>query len=297
MNRRGRLQVCGVLFLSVFFNSYMWSENKNIQKKGENLKTEQLRKKKEHYEEFLRRIQGEVRKTLKEETSCNLIKPEFTHIDPDFVYRAPKDEKVIFAQDIRLEKKKLKTRLDVKLGKTRKVTQITKEISFEKWKVQYNYNAQKKLHSFKGDAEIAGFDAHVVINSNQKPAFSASRSIKVSESIKVVPSGNCNVENKNFGFGLTGSVNKYFTATVFINRSPGVRKMEYSFKGSIHNFVDVRLHGRTVCRPENPKASTATHNGTLKKKLGKHVSVQAGLQYENSTISNPSFSFVYSRKF
>ena len=297
MNRRGRILVCGVLFLSVFINSYMWSENKNIQKRGENLKKEQLRKRKEQYEEFLRRIQGEVMKTLKEETSCNLIKPEFAHIDPDFAYRAPKDEKVIFTQDIRLEKKKLKTRLDVKLGKTRKVTQITKDISFDKWKVQYNYNAQKRLHSFKGDAEIAGFNAHMVINSKQKPAFSASRSIKVSESIKVVPSGNYNFENKNFGFGLTGSANKYFTATVFINRSPGVRKMDYSFKGSIHNIVDVRLHGRTVCRPENPKASRATHNGMLIKKLGKHVSVQAGLQYENSTITNPSFSFVYSRKF
>jgi hypothetical protein len=297
MNRRGRLLVCGVLFLSVFSNSYMWSENKNIQKKGENLKKEQLIKKKGQYEEFLRRIQGEVRKTLKEKTSCNLIQPEFAHIDPDFAYRAPKDEKVIFTQDILLEKKKLKTSLDVKLGKTRKVTQITKEISFDKWKVQYNYNAQQKLHSFKGNAEIASFDAYVVINNKQKPAFSASRSIKVSESIKVVPSGNYNFENKNFGFGLSGSVNKYFTATVFTNRSPGVRTMDYSFKGSIHNIVDVRLQGRAVCRPENPKASRATHNGTLIKKLGKHVSVQAGLQYENSSIANPSFSFVYSRKF
>jgi hypothetical protein len=275
----------------------MWSENKNIQKQGENLKKAQLRKKKEQYAEFLRRIQGEVRKTLEEETSCHLIKPEFAHIDPDFVHRAPKDEKVIFTQDICLEKKKLKTRLDVKLGKTRKVTHITKEISIDKWKVQYNYNEQKKLHSFKGDAEIAGFDAHVLINSKQKPAFSASRSIKVSESIKIVPSGNYNLENKNFGFGLSGNVNKYFTATVFTNRSPGVRLIDYSFKGSIHNIVDVRLHGRTVCRPENPKPSSATHNGTLIKKVGKHVSVQAGLQYKNSTIANPSFSFVYSRKF
>ncbi len=297
MNRSGRLLVCGVLFLSVFINSYIWSENKNIQKKGENLKKEQLRKKNEHNEEFLRRIQGEVRKTLKEETPCHLIKPEFTHIDPDFAYRAPKDEKVIFSQDIHLEKKKLKTRLDVKLGKTRKVTQITKEISFDKWKVQYNYNAQKKLHSFKGDAEIASFDAHVVITSKQKPAFSASRPIKVNESIKVIPSGNCNFENKNLGLGIAGSVNEYFTAAVCIDRSPDARKMEYSFKGSIHNIVDIRLHGRTVCRPENPQTCRATHNGTLIKKLGKHVSVQAGLQYENSTITNPSFSFVYSRKF
>jgi hypothetical protein len=297
MNRRGRMLVCGVLFLSVFINSYMWSENKNMQTNGGNLKKEQLRKRKEQNEEFLRRIQGEVRETLKKETFRNSIRPELAHIHPDFAYRAPRDEKVIFTHDISLEKKKLKTRLDVKLGKTRKVTQITKDISFDKWKVQYNYNAQKKLHSFIGDAEIAGFDAHMVINSKQKPAFSASRTIKVSESIKVVPSGNYNFENKNFGFGLTGSANRYFTATIFINRSPGVRKMDYSFKGSIHNIVDVRLHGRTVCRPENPKASRATHNGMLIKKLGKHVSVQAGLQYENSTITNPSFSFVYSRKF
>jgi hypothetical protein len=297
MNRRRRSLVCGALFLSVLINSYMWSENKNIQGKGENLKREQLRKKIEHNEEFLRRIQGEVRKTLKKETSCYLINPEFTRIDPDFVYRAPKDEKIIFTQDIHLEKKKLKTRLDVKLGKTRKVTQITKEISFDKWKVQYDYNAQKNSHSFKGDAEIANFDARVVINSKQKPAFSASRPIKVSDSIKVVPSGNYNFGNKNFGLGLTGSVNKYFTATVFINRSPGVKKMEYSFKGSIHNIVDIRLNGETVSSIENPQSSRATHNGTLIKKLGKHVSVQAGLQYENSTVTNPSFSFVYSRKF
>ncbi len=297
MNRRRNILVCGALFLSVFITSYMWSDNKNTLKKEANFKREQLKKKEDQYEDFLRRIQGEVRKTLKKETLHNLIKNEFAHIDPDFAYRAPKDEKVIFTQDIRLEKKKLKARLDVKLGKTRKVTQITKEISFDKWKVQYNYNAQKKLHSFKGDAEIAGFDAHVVINSKQKPAFSASRSIKVSESIKVLPSGNYNFENKSFGLGLAGSVTKYFTAKVFINRSLGVRQMDYSFKGSIHNIVDIRLHGRTVCRPENPKASRATHNGTLIKRLGKHVSVQAGLQYENSTITNPSFSFVYSRKF
>ena len=297
MNRRGRILVCGVLFLSVFIHSYMWSENKNIHKKRENLKKEQLRKKKEHYEEFLRRIQGEVRKTLKQKTSRDLIRPEFAHIDPDFVYRAPKDEKVIFTQDISLEKKKIKTRLDVKLGKTREVKQITKNISFDKYKVQYRYNAQKKLHSFKGDAEIAGIDTHVVINSKQKPAFSASRSIKVSDSIKVVPSGNYDFENNNFGFGLSGSMNKYLAATVYVNRSPSVRKMDYSLKGSIHNIVDVRLQGRTVCRPENPKANRATHNGTLIKKLGKYVSVQAGIQYDNSTITNPSFSFVYSRKF
>jgi hypothetical protein len=76
MNRRIRSLVCGALFLSVLINSYMWSENKNIQGKGENLKREQLRKKIEHNEEFLRRIQGEVRKTLKKETSCYLINPE-----------------------------------------------------------------------------------------------------------------------------------------------------------------------------------------------------------------------------
>ena len=296
MNRRGRLLVFGVLILSIFTHSYVWSEIENIQRKGENLKKAQLRKKKEPTEEFLRRIQGEVRKTLKEKTSCHLIKPDLAHIDPDFASRAPKDEKVIFTQDIHLEKKKLKTRLDVKLGKTRKVTQITKEISFDKWKVLYNYDAQRKIHTFKGDAEIASFDAHVVINSRQKPAFSASKPIKVSESIKVVPSGNYNFENKNFGLGLTGSVNQYFTATVFINRIPGVRKMEYAVKGSIHNILDIRLHGRTVCSPENPRANRVTHNGTLIKKLGKHVSVQAGLQYENSAITNPSFSFVYSRK-
>jgi hypothetical protein len=275
----------------------MWSENKSVQKKGEYLKKGQLAKKIEHNEEFLRRIQGAVRKTLKKETPCNTIRSAFAHINPDFVYRAPKDEKVVFTQDIHLEKKKLKTRLDVKLGKTRKVTQITKEISFGKGRFQYNYNAQKKLHSFQGDAEIAGFDTHVVINSKQKPAFSASRPIQFSESIKVVPSGNCNFENKNFGLGLTGSINKYFTATLLFNRSPGVSRMEYSFKGSIRNIVDIKLHGRTLFRPENPKASRATHNGTLVKKLGKHVSVQAGFQYENSTITNPSVSFVYSRTF
>lgn len=289
--------MCGFLFLSVFINPYMWSENKDIQKKGEKLKKEQLGKKIEHNEEFLRRIQRAVRKTLKKETSSNLIKPEFTHIDPDFAYRAPENENVIFNQDIHLEKKKLKTRLDVKLGKTRKLTQITNEISFDKWKVRHSYNAQKKLHSFKGDAEIAGFNAHVMINSKQKPAFSASRPIKVSDTIKVIPSGSCDFENKNLGLGLTGSVNKYFTGTVLINRSPGVRQMEYSFKGSLHNFVDIRLHGRTVCRTESPQACRTTHNGTLIKKLGKHVSVQAGLQYENSAITNPSVSFVYSRKF
>jgi hypothetical protein len=286
MNRRGRLLVCCVLFLSVLIHPYSWGVDKKIPNKVEH-----------HKKEFLRRIQGEVRKSLKQKTSRHFIKPEFAHIDPDFVYRAPKDEKVIFAQDIRLEKKKLKTRLDVKLGKTRKVTQITKEICFDKWKVQYCYSAQKKLHSFKGDAEIADFNACVAISSKQKPAFSASKSIKVSESIKVVPSGKYSFESKNFGYGLTGSVNKYFTASVSINGSPGVRIMDYSFKGSIHNIVDVRFHGRTVCRPENPKTNTAIHNGTLIKKLGRHVSVQAGLQYENSTISNPSFSFVYSRKF
>ncbi|UCE40360.1 MAG: hypothetical protein JSV17_12970 [Candidatus Aminicenantes bacterium] len=297
MDRKRRLLVCGALFLFFFTHSYMWSGNKKIQKKGENLKKEQLRKKNEQYEGFLRRIQGEVKKSLKEKTSRHVIKPGYSHIDPDFAYRAPKDEKVIFTQDIPLEKKKLKTRLDVKLGKTRKVTQITKEISFDKWKAQYNYNAKKKLHSFKGVAEIASFDAHVVINNKQKPAFSVSRPIKISESVKVVPSGKCNFENKNIGFGLTGSVNKNFTAAVFIDRSPVVRKMEYSFKGAIHNIVNIRLQGRTVCRPENPRESRATHNGTLIKKLGKHVSVQAGLQYENSTITNPSFSFVYSRMF
>ena len=203
----------------------------------------------------------------------------------------------MFTQDLHLQKKKLKTRLDVKLGRTRKVTQITNEISFDKWKVQYNYHAKRKLHTFIGDAEIAGFATHVVINSRQKPAFSASRPIKVSESIKVVPFGNCNFENKNFGMGITGSVNKNFTGTVLINRSPGVRKMQYSFKGSLQNIVVIRLQGMTVFRPDNPKASRATHNGTLIKKLGKHVSVQAGLQFENAAITNPSFSMTYSRKF
>ena len=264
---------------------------------GENLHRAQLRKKTETSTDFLRRIQGEVRKTLKQETSRPFIKPEFAHIDPDFVSRAPKDQKVVFTQDIRLEKKKLKTRLDVKLGKTRKVTQITKEICFDKWKVQYSYHAKKKLHSFKGNAEIAGFRAHVAISSKQKPAFFASRSIKVSESIKFIPSGKYNFENKNFGFGLTGRVNKYLTATVSYNGSPGVRIMDYSVQGSIHNILDVKFHGRSVCRPDNPMANTAMHNGTLIKKLGKHVSVQAGLQYENSSITNPSFSFAYSRKF
>lgn len=297
MNRRGRLLVSFFLFLSVFINSYTWSESKNIQKKGENLKKEQLGKKIEYNEEFLRRIQGAVRKTLKKETSANLKKPEFTHINPDFAHRAPKNEKVIINQDIHLDKKNLKTRLEVKLGETRKVTQITKEISFDQWKVQYNYNAQKKLHSFKGDTEIAGFSAHVMLISKQKPVFSASRSIKVSKTIKLIPSGRCNFENKNFGWGLTGSVNKYFTGTIFINRSPGVRQMEYSLKGSLPNFVDIKLHGKTAGGTESPQACRATHNGTLIKKLGKHVSVQAGLQYENSAITNPSFSFVYSRKF
>jgi hypothetical protein len=264
----------------------MWGVDKKILNKGEPLK-----------KEFIRRIQGEVRKTLKKETVRHLIKPELVHIDPDFDSRAPKDEKVTFTQDIQMEKKKLKTRLDVKLGKTRKVTQITKEICFENWKVQYRYNAQKKSHSFKGDAEMASFKAQVMISSKQKPAISVSRPIKVSESVTVVPSGNCNFENKNVGFGITGRVNKYFTATVFMNRSPGVRRLEYSFKGSIHNIVDIKLHGRTVHSHEYPHASTAIHNGTLIKKLGRHVSVQAGLQYENAAFANPSISFVFSKQF
>jgi len=289
--------LCGILFLSVLINSYAWSENKIIQKNRQTLKKEQLRKKKEPGEEFFKRIQGEVRKTLKEETYCNLIKSDFSRIDPDFLHRAPKDEKVIFTRDLRLEKKSLKTRLDVKLGKTRKVTQITEEVSFDKWKIQYHYNAQTKFHSFKGDAEIASFSAHVVINSKQKPAFSASRPIEITKSIKVVPSGNCNLENKNLGVGLTGSVNKSFTAAVFINSFPGVRKLEYSLKGSLHNILDIKLRGSSVCSSENPQQCRATHNGTLIKKLGKHVSLQAGFQYENSMITNPSFSFVYSRNF
>ena len=297
MNRKGRLFLCGFLFLSVFINSYTWSESKNIQKKGENLKKGQLGKKIEYNEEFLTRIQRAVRETLKKETSGHLLKPEFTRIDPDFAHRAPNNERVIFDQDIHLDKKNLKTRLEVKLGKTRKVTQITKKISFDKWKVHYNYNGQKKLHSFKGDTEIAGFRTHMMLNSKQKPAFSASRPIKVSETIKVIASGSCDFENKKMGWGLTGSVNKYFTGTVSINRSPGVRQMEYTFKGSLLNFADIRLHGKTTGRTESPHAYRATHNGSLIKKLGKHVSVQAGLQYENSAITNPSFSFVYSRTF
>lgn len=297
MNKRGRSLVYGLLFLSVFINTYTWSESRNIQKKGENLKKENLGKKIEYNEEFLRRIQGAVRKTLKKEASRNLIRPEITCIDPDFANRAPENENVIFNQDIDLDKRKLKTRLDVKLGKTRKLTQITNEISIDRWKVQYNYKAQKKLHSFKGDAEIAGFSARVMLNSKQKPSFSASRPIKVSETIKVTPSGSLDFENKNLGLGLTGSVNTYFTGAVFINRSPGVRQMEYSIKGSLPNFADIRLHGRTVSGIEHPKESRASHSGTLIKKLGKHVSVQAGIQYENSAITNPSFSFVYSKKF
>ena len=289
--------VCGVLFLSSFTHSYMWSENKNVQKKGEYLKKGQIGKKREHHEEFLQRIQGAVRKTLKEKTSCNTINSLFARINPDFVYRAPNDEKVVFTQDIHLEKKKLKTRLDVKLGKTRKVTQITEEISFGKGSVQYYYDAQKKLHSFKGDAEIAGFNTHVVINSKQKPVFSASKPIKVSKSIKVIPSGMCNFENKNFGLGLAGNVDKYFTGTIFVNRSPGVKKMEYSLKGSVHRTVDIQLHGSTVCSPINPKAKKAIHHGSVTKKLGKYMSVKVGIQYENSFITNPSLTFVYSRKF
>jgi hypothetical protein len=275
----------------------MWCENESRQKKGEILIKEQLRKKKEPTEEFLDRIQREVRKSLKTESLRHLIKPEFSHIDPDFAFRAPKDEKVIFTQDINLDKKKLKTKLDVKLGRTRKLTQVTKEISYDKWKIRYTYNAQKESHTFKGDAKIAGFEANVKIDSRQKSEFSASRPIKLTESIKVVPSAIYSVENKNMRVGFTGNVNKYFTAAVYVNRSPSVRNLEYSFKGSIHNFVDIRLHGRTVCRPKNPRSITNVHNGTLIKKIGKYVSVRAGLQYENSTITNPSFSFVYSRKF
>jgi hypothetical protein len=297
MNRRGRILVYCILFLSVFFHPLAWGENKNIQIKGEILKKEALRGKKERYEEFLSRIQGDVKRTLEQKISRHSMRPELAHIDPDYSFRAPQDEKVVFTQNINLEKKKIKTRLDVKLGRTRKVTQISKEISFDKWKVRYHYNAQKKIHSFNGDAKIAGFDAHLVINSKQKPALSVRRPIKISESVKVVPSGMCNFENKNYSLGLAGNVDKYFTGTIFVNKSPGFRKMEYSLKGSVHKTVDIRLHGRTVCNPINPKANRATHHGSIAKKLGKHVSVKVGFQYKNSTISNPSFTFVYSRKF
>ncbi len=297
MNRRGRILVYCVLFLSVFLHPFVWGESTKIQEKSEIRKKDQFREKKEQYEEFLSRIQGEVKKTLNQEISRHSIKPELSHIDPDSTFRAPQDEKVVFTQDINLEKKKLKTRLDVKLGRTRKVTQISKEISFDKWKVQYHYNAQKKIHSFKGDAKIAGFNAHVVINSKQKPAFSASRPIKLSKSIKVIPSGICNFENKNYGLGLAGSVDKYFAGTIFVNRSPGGKKMEYSLKGSVHKTLDIRLHGSTVCSPINPKAKKAIRHGSVTKKLGKYVSLKVGIQYENSTITNPSITFVYSRKF
>jgi hypothetical protein len=297
MKKGGILLACGILFLFFFTHLYIWSENKDLPKRGEYLKKEPSRRKQEHDEAFLRRIQGEVRKTLEADISYHSIKPEFTHIDPDLSDRAPKDEKVVFTQAVTVEKKTLKTRLDIKLGRTRKLAQITKEISFDKWKVQYNYNAQNKLHSFKGDAEMAGFDAHIVINSKQKPAFSTSRPIEVSEAIKIVPYGNCNFENKNFGLGLTGSVNKNLSASVFINNSPGVKIMGYSFIGSIRNIVDIKLQGKTVLRNDNPQVNRATHKGMLMKKLGHHVSVLAGLQYENSMITNPSVSFVYSRKF
>jgi hypothetical protein len=275
----------------------MWGENKNIQKKGEILRKDQFREKKAQYKEFLSRIRGEVKRTLNQEISRHSIKPELAHIDPDFAFQAPQDEKVVFTQDIKLERKKLKTQLDVKLGRTRKVTQISKEISFDKWKVQYHYNAQKKLHSFKGDAKIAGFNTRVVINSKQKPVFSARTPIKISKSINVTPSGICNFENKNYGLGLAGNVDKYFTGTIFVNRSPSVKKMEYSLKGSVHKTVDIRLHGSTVCSPINPKAKKAISHGSVTKKLGKSVSLKVGIQYKNSTITNPSITFVYSRRF
>ena len=297
MRKRERFLAFGVLFLSLFTHSYIWGDNKIIHKAGENLRKEQLRKKQGNSEEFIKRIQGEVRKTLANKKPCHLIKPEWTRIDPDFSYKAPEEEKVLFTQAVNLEKKTLTTKLNIQLGETRKVTQISKEISYDEWKIRYSYNAQKKLHSLKGDAEVAGFDAHVVIQSKQKPAFSAKRPIEVSKSIKIVPSGNCDFENKNFGLGLAGSVNKSLTAAVYVSRSPGISIWGYSFKGSLHDIVEVRLQGKTVCRPDNPQAGRATHTGTLIKKLGDHVSVLAGLQYENAAVTNPSISFVYSKKF
>jgi hypothetical protein len=297
MNTRGRFLAGGVLFLTLFTHSYIWGDNKIIHKSGENPRKEQLRKEQGNSEELITRIQGEVRKSLQDKKRLHLIKPGLTRIDPDFSCRAPKDEKVLFTQAVDLEKKTLKTKLNIQLGETRKVTQITKEISCDKWKVRYSYDAQKKLHSFKGDAEVAGFDAHVVLQSKQKPAFSAKRPIEISKSIKIVPSGNCDLENKNFGLGLTGSMNKSLAAAVYISRSPGVSIWGYSFKGSLQDIVEVRLQGKTVCRPDDPQAGRATHKGTLVKKLGDHVSVLAGFQYENAAVTNPSISFIFSKKF
>jgi len=312
MTKRARVTVYYALFISVLLSSYTWSENrltklhpspKTKEIKAESLRDEQVKQRKEHYEKLIKRIQGEVSKVLKKDTSHTLKSNEFLYSNLELADRVPKDEKVIFTQDIGLKKKNLKTKLDVKLGKKRNLKQITNDIHFDKLRVQYNYNARSKQHTIKGYAEVASFNTQVVINSNQKPAFSALRSIKVNKSIKITPSGKYNFGNKTLGLGLSGNLKKCFAATFFVNRSPAVSIIDYSVNGSISNIVDVTIQGRCVCRPESPRASRVIHTsrvihrGKLLKKLGKHISIQAGLQCVNSDITNPSFTFVYTRKF
>jgi len=306
MTKRARVTVYCALFISVLLNSYTWSENrltklhtssKNKEIKAESLRNKQVKQRKEHYTKLIKRIQGEVSKFLKKGTSYTLKSNDFLYSNPELVDRVPKDEKIIFTQDIGLRKKNLKTRLDVKLGKKRNLNQITNDIHFDKLRIQYNYNARAKQHTIKGSAELASFNTQVVINSNQKPAFSALRSINVNKSIKITPSGKYNFGNKTLGLGLSGSIKKCFAAAFFVNRSSAVSIIDYSANGSISNIVDVKIQGRCVCRPENPKASRVIHRGKLLKKLGKHISVQAGLQCVNSNITNPSFTFVYTREF
>ena len=300
------LKVIGATLLSVpiLFSSYLLGKNeperasvspKTKKEQVERLSPEQLKQMRESYEQVITRINKDIMEVVNK-TLVNQSERKSLHNYYDINDKVLKEENFVFRHETGAKEREVKTCLGFKLGKTRDLESITTDITYQNFRVQTNYNAQKNEHTIKGNANLAGIDARVVLNSTRRPVISAAKTMKVGRIINLSTSGAYNFENKNAGLGLAGSIKDYFGASVSTNHSPLMSIIDYSVNGDINNVVKINLHSRETSRPGNPDSMKRTYDSNVTTKLNKNTTFQAGLMYADGRIANYSFQINYTLK-
>lgn len=299
------LRVIGATLLSVpiLFYSYVLGENKPVHTSGspktqkeqvERLSPEQLKQMKKGYEQLISRISKDIKEAVnKTSVTPQRKKPPYTR--NDLSDEVLKSENFVFNQDVSIREKKVKTRLGVKLNETRDLESITTDISYQNVRVQTNYNAANKRHTIKGSGKVAGFKTTVVLDSERKPVFAASRTIKVADIGKLTTSGGYNFESKNLGLGLVANTD-FIGASVSMNLSPKASITDYNLRGNIGKDIRIDLHSREARVPGVPDSARRSYDGKLTTTLIRNVSLQAGAALTNGSIVNPSIRINYSFK-